>query len=269
MNSINEARKHYRARGLRGLFDAIRGKFRRDAIQNVHGISKIDDYFLRISKGKLKSIMDSEQSLDNVFDTIYRKYHGHGLYQDIRPQQDEYEHRKFVEHIEKFDPDAILEVGTAQGGTLYPWCRRLDADLIVSVDQDYLGRNLDFYRLFNYHQDSLSLIRSNSQTTETRDQVQNEFGKRGVDFLFIDADHRYDGVRRDFELYSPLVKDGGIIAFHDILCKNEVCGVGELWEELILEYDHEMIINEDRFSESPSNNSDSGGIGLLKVDRTQ
>lgn len=35
------------------------------------------------------------------------------------------------------------------------------------------------------------------------------------DLLFIDADHRLDDVRMDFDDYSPLVRPGGIIAFHD------------------------------------------------------
>ena len=38
-----------------------------------------------------------------------------------------------------------------------------------------------------------------------------------VDFLFIDGDHSHEGVKKDFEMYSPLVRKGGIIAFHDIV----------------------------------------------------
>lgn len=40
-----------------------------------------------------------------------------------------------------------------------------------------------------------------------------------IDFLFIDGDHTYQAVMTDWLLYSPLVKSGGIIAFHDSLCK--------------------------------------------------
>ena len=36
-------------------------------------------------------------------------------------------------------------------------------------------------------------------------------------FLLIDADHSYEGVRRDFEAWSPLVAPGGLIVFHDYL----------------------------------------------------
>jgi hypothetical protein len=36
-----------------------------------------------------------------------------------------------------------------------------------------------------------------------------------VRFLLIDADHSYDGVRGDFERWSPKVAPGGLIVFHD------------------------------------------------------
>jgi hypothetical protein len=37
-----------------------------------------------------------------------------------------------------------------------------------------------------------------------------------IDVLFIDANHDYECVRRDFELWSPFVKPGGIVAMHDV-----------------------------------------------------
>jgi predicted O-methyltransferase YrrM len=39
---------------------------------------------------------------------------------------------------------------------------------------------------------------------------------RALDVLFIDGDHSYEGVKRDWELYSPLVRAGGLIGLHDI-----------------------------------------------------
>ena len=36
-----------------------------------------------------------------------------------------------------------------------------------------------------------------------------------IDFLFIDGDHREEGVRSDWELFSPHVVPGGHVAFHD------------------------------------------------------
>jgi predicted O-methyltransferase YrrM len=36
-----------------------------------------------------------------------------------------------------------------------------------------------------------------------------------IDFLFIDANHEYEAAARDFRMWSPFVKEGGIVALHD------------------------------------------------------
>jgi hypothetical protein len=36
-----------------------------------------------------------------------------------------------------------------------------------------------------------------------------------IDFLFIDGDHSYEGVKLDFELYSKLLNENGVIVIHD------------------------------------------------------
>lgn len=46
-------------------------------------------------------------------------------------------------------------------------------------------------------------------------EVDDKFSNNEFDFLYIDANHSYDGVKRDLELYIPKVKKGGVIAGHD------------------------------------------------------
>jgi predicted O-methyltransferase YrrM len=41
--------------------------------------------------------------------------------------------------------------------------------------------------------------------------------RKRLDFLFIDGDHTYEGVKQDFEMYTPLVRKGGLVAMHDIV----------------------------------------------------
>ena len=36
-----------------------------------------------------------------------------------------------------------------------------------------------------------------------------------IDLLFIDGDHSYEGVKKDFELYSTILSNNGIIIIHD------------------------------------------------------
>lgn len=51
----------------------------------------------------------------------------------------------------------------------------------------------------------------------TENAFYNFFVKQNIkiDFLHIDADHSYEGVKRDFELYSQIMSPGGIISLHD------------------------------------------------------
>jgi predicted O-methyltransferase YrrM len=53
-------------------------------------------------------------------------------------------------------------------------------------------------------------------------------------------------VRRDYELYAPLVRDGGLIAFHDIVNGREemVGGVPRFWREVRTELDNPREIVE-------------------------
>ena len=52
--------------------------------------------------------------------------------------------------------------------------------------------------------------------------------------FFIDADHTYEGVKQDFDQYSPLVAPGGLIALHDIGSGNPNARiqVPRFWAEL-------------------------------------
>lgn len=68
----------------------------------------------------------------------------------------------------------------------------------------------------------------------TRDAYEELFLPRGIqiDFLHIDADHHYDGVKLDWDLYHPLVAEHGVITLHDTVNYREPCGVYRLMEEI-------------------------------------
>jgi len=45
--------------------------------------------------------------------------------------------------------------------------------------------------------------------------VAEKFDKK-VDFLFIDGDHLYEGVKLDVDDWFPKLNNGAIVIFHDI-----------------------------------------------------
>ena len=53
--------------------------------------------------------------------------------------------------------------------------------------------------------------------TTTGDAFYNFFVKRDIkiDYLHIDADHTYEGCKFDFDLYSTIMNENGIISIHD------------------------------------------------------
>lgn len=55
-----------------------------------------------------------------------------------------------------------------------------------------------------------------------------------VDFLFIDGDHSYEGLRADWQAWKNHVAAGGIVALHDSRCRNG-CGSERFTRDVILE----------------------------------
>lgn len=145
----------------------------------------------------------------------------------------------------------ILEIGTKFGGTFYLWNKlnELTNGMNVSVDfsdgglhggiseEEMDKRDLWFSERF----DNCHFIRGDSHELATHFKVRdlicpNKSWRETIDFLFIDGDHSYKGVAQDFKDYSPFVKKGGIICFHDIVISDQHhernVYVGEFWKEL-------------------------------------
>ena len=62
-----------------------------------------------------------------------------------------------------------------------------------------------------------------------------------IDFLHIDADHHYEGVKLDWDLYSPLVSEKGVITLHDTINYREPCGVYLLMDEIKAQGEYEIV----------------------------
>lgn len=67
--------------------------------------------------------------------------------------------------------------------------------------------------------------------------------KDPIDLLFIDGNHDYEAVLQDYEQWSPLIKTGGVIAFHDVVFDPDPDPVGPVMVAKQHIYDNPMWSN--------------------------
>jgi len=134
-----------------------------------------------------------------------------------------------------------MEIGTDKGGTLY-YLSSLFSGKKISVDMPHSKFGHDNYNVylrdFNLKNliNNVNIISGDSHNEETREKVKNVLNGEKLDVLFIDGDHTYDGVKKDYEMYEDFVKDNGFILFHDIndsqYHRESDCYVSKFWNEL-------------------------------------
>jgi predicted O-methyltransferase YrrM len=159
-----------------------------------------------------------------------------------------------------------LGIGTHSGGSLFLLCKLAGSEArIVSLDLPggrfgggYTAVKGPLYKRFASKRQSLHLVRQDSHKPETLDRLKVILGATPLDYLFIDGDHSYEGVKQDFEMYSPFVRKGGLVALDDIAGTGVGwgCGVPQFWNELksgYIEY-REIIADPDQ---------EGNGVGLL------
>lgn len=146
-----------------------------------------------------------------------------------KPSQNVKELTTLLEEVEAIDPLVILEIGCDQGNSLKVWSEAFDPAMIIGIN-DLPIKGLEIPELL--------LIEADSHNHSVLNQIKKRLVDDEIDFLFIDGDHSYGGVKQDWKMYSPLVREGGIIALHDIkvdpnLYPGGEMGVKYFWSGLI------------------------------------
>lgn len=70
----------------------------------------------------------------------------------------------------------------------------------------------------------------------TNEKFADKFPQKKYDYVYIDGDHSYQGVKLDYELFWSRLRSGGMMFFHDIKpgaeWKGREFGVNKFWQEV-------------------------------------
>jgi predicted O-methyltransferase YrrM len=119
--------------------------------------------------------------------------------------------------VRSLERATIVELGRFKGGSTFliavamtPGSELWSYDLHVEVPESATGEELDAELSAGLTRYGLENVRLVVADTRTAEPPAGE-----LDLLFIDADHRYEGARADFDRWGALVRAGGHVLFHD------------------------------------------------------
>jgi len=135
----------------------------------------------------------------------------------FRPDQKRSEIIRLLQLVRERNARRICEIGGRMGGTLalFAQVAAPEAELL-SIDLAYLPGQREALAAFARPRQRIRCLAADSHSERASRQVEEWLGGDRLDVLFIDGDHSFAGVSDDFARYSPFVRPGGIVAFHDV-----------------------------------------------------
>jgi predicted O-methyltransferase YrrM len=228
-------------------------------------------FYLKQSLARLRSI-GSVRTADEAW-RVANEYTGFGEFETIRPSQRKSEVCSLIELLQTEKVRIACEIGSFLGGTLFMMTRVLpDNARIFSVDWPEAPASLGalprarkpFHEGFARGNQQVRVIYGNSRDRATINALIAELDQDRLDFLMIDGDHSLEGVEADFQNYSPLVREGGLIAFHDIVAEDTErlygykFGADEVWQRIRTQYRATEFIDPET-----AELRNGGGIGVI------
>ncbi|MCB0179185.1 MAG: class I SAM-dependent methyltransferase [Anaerolineae bacterium] len=108
----------------------------------------------------------------------------------------------------------------------YYGSNKVDIVTGMPVTRSVLQHNLD---CLNIPPDDYTIIQAYSTDAAAIQKAQQQ----RYNFIFIDGDHSYEGIKADFELYSPMLEMGGYLVFDDYQ-RDVWPEVGQFVDEVVL-----------------------------------
>lgn len=155
---------------------------------------------------------------------------------NLNLQQIPHEYVNLLDFLRNRDIKSYLELGVGNGGSFF-------------TNSLFIGDKCNkFHAVDNISYANTSILQTESKIISKVNLLKNLFEHKNIKFfnsttdeffiknrdtydcIFIDADHSYEGVRKDYENSIKILNKNGVIIFHDI--GNNTTGVEQLWNEI-------------------------------------
>ena len=147
---------------------------------------------------------------------------------------------ELINLYDALNPKKVLEIGSQWGGTLYYWlegaqhgAKIANIDILQNMKTNDAKGLPDRWASWAPDYVDYKCFIGRSDDPEIHKEVI-QFLDGEIDFLFIDADHSYEGAKHDFIKYGHYVRKGGMIVLHDLVTPSFAphIQVEKLWREI-------------------------------------
>lgn len=103
------------------------------------------------------------------------------------------------------------EVGVKRGVNAKDMLTKLSIKKLYLIDNWITKHSSEEITLKNLEKFKDKIVTLTGESSKVCNNIKDE----ELDFVYIDADHKYKGIKKDIESYYPKVKIGGLICGHD------------------------------------------------------
>jgi len=153
------------------------------------------------------------------------------------------------EHIKEFGFKVGVELGVSAGENFFHLLNANPNLFLYGVDTWVLQKD---NKIEDYNKDEKITLEQRKKSVlsqlpyypnrckiyeERTDRAHKYFENDSLDFIFIDADHTYESVKKDIKLWTPKVKTTGMIFGHDLNWGSVARAVGESFHHFYINAD--------------------------------
>lgn len=166
---------------------------------------------------------------------------------NLQYSEDWFNYQRFYDEIASKKFNVLVELGTWKGHSISYLGKRLleqsydfklygvdlfdDSYIHTKEGNSHLASQMKYiYDVYNQNLIDAGVREVIKDIKGNTWEVASQFEDNSVDFVFIDADHNYESVKKDILSWLPKMKKGGIMSGHDYF--NNTCGVKQAVDEI-------------------------------------